>query len=891
MKIAEWYTNGFDAFQRYCSKKGYEDMDDLRAMNLLDLLTEKGFGPKYTGRVIHGFKQYLELKSESVRQEYADYLSDNPGCTAIVGLDPCCIGPISEEEYWGINPSLTINQSIFSKDIFSVFDKEANTAIVNYIKEAGIQTIGELYKKRLDDFASLPKVGKTKVRDAKEAVSRYIVFHSENNIPSVDKNGFSYEYFINSLGKYKKFSVITGGTIYSCNISDIIMDVIMDDPDFNILIERRDHTLDELGKASGVTRERIRQKEAKAAKRLLPLAEFLLLEIYSHFCTNKVDKVVWFADIDGFFNDDDKTNALITVLAYSGRMNEPETVCAVIDELQCIILGKKTSKEIVNELLSFGSKYFEEPKSLNEIQAINDELKAIGYGYIDSQLLIYNLLIEHGYKITGNYISKHVLPQFYYALESIIKLFPTGIHTHSDSDIELLKKELRDEKNIYVTTSNRAFSTAIEKHLYLCDRGTYCVSLPEMPYDLVGDLINYIDSYPKEVIPYDTIYSEFSNRLSSAGYTNGYLLHAYLKDLYGQEFCARDYFRKSKNAKLSIKDLCYEAISKVNGPISIKDIGKSVGAYNEAVLLQALSADNRILLYGSNMFVLKRDYCIPQEELDIIKNTIDDCQSMRGGYCKDEMLYQYLDPSLLSRLGIDTPSFLFSIVAAYLGGEYNFQRPIIYNKDEYKNTYGGYFDLLAATIEKDGIININRFKRALSQDCVNSDYIWIGRLKKDYIQIDEDSYLNPILFKESSYLNAGSVITDFMSSSDYALIKKPFDFSKYNTSNEKWTYYVLYAYIKQFGQKYGLSVFGPDSHSYKFGIIEKAIIYKHKTGDNINSYNDLAISIIKSDGRPEYSESALQALLARKGFLTGSIPFSIRSCDSIEYDDGIYRIK
>ena len=438
--------------------------------------------------------------------------------------------------------------------------------------------------------------------------------------------------------------------------------------------------------------------------------------------------------------------------------------------------------------------------------------------------------------------------------------------------------------------NDRNVYSALQRRLHLCGKGTYCVKLPAMEASLIEKIITYIDSSKENAIPYVKIYQKFKKDLKACGYTNEYMLHGYLNELYSDAYSSRNYLKKAQYAKYDIKESSYMVVASSNKPVSIDYIQKEIGNFNETVIFNALSLDERVVLCGSSTFALAKNYELAFSDYILAKSIITDCLKERGGYCKDEMLFQHFKSKskILNKYKINNPTLLYSVINTEFRKDYLFQRPLLYDKNVYTTTFDTYFDLLRAILENGGYIKFSEYLKALKSDCISSPAFWIGKFRMFYTPIDEDLYMNPAFFIAEKYIDATSVLKDFTAQSEYTLISKTFDFSKYGKGKVNWNNYLLYSFAKIYGKRYGYSVIEPEYYTRSAGSINKALIVRGGL-ENI-SYNDLAYKLILEDGEKTYTAYELQRYLELKEFLQGKVPMSLTSHEKISCKDGIFTV-
>ncbi len=316
------------------------------------------------------------------------------------------------------------------------------------------------------------------------------------------------EYIINNFGEFdledKLNSKLFLHWINSFDIVDkkkyFVEKLNLTDKEFKILALRGTRTLEEVGQTYNVSRERIRQIEAKAIKKINNNYKYIPFK----FLDNK--KLYYVSELDDFYS----------LLLYIDSLRDD----------RCYVFIK-------NDLGSYYLPLFFVDK-LNEF-VHNNILMLEANGYLAIEMddwqdldMLQKVTSYLNYNINNNLLTKKLnkRQQVKYAMKHLNR--PIGI-SNMDDQIELVNVLKKYFGSDYET--GRALEALISEVGVRVDSGKYAASdnIEPLSTDTIQKIVDYIKK--REIINSRDLFIEFGDELNEHNLNNETILYRYLKDL------------------------------------------------------------------------------------------------------------------------------------------------------------------------------------------------------------------------------------------------------------------------------------------------------------------------------------------------------------------------
>ena len=239
---------------------------------------------------------------------------------------------------------------------------------------------------------------------------------------------------------------------------------------------------------------------------------------------------------------------------------------------------------------------------------------------------------------TGNMLHRYRLSNENIYIDVLKKYYPEGIHVYDDDEISILKRHIKNEFDINVTSSNRGIASAISKCGLLCDRGTYKAKEDKLLSDeLISKIEKYIDNSEMKIFLTNTIFSIFETELADEGVTNKYHLHGILREIFGEKWMfRRDYISKDKDIT-SFYDSVVAYIKSCPHPVFKEDIYNAFPGITD-IVIQFATGDNAIVnLFGS--YLHESRFRLSKGDILFLKSIIDSTVK-DSGYCHCKDVYR-----------------------------------------------------------------------------------------------------------------------------------------------------------------------------------------------------------------------------------------------------------
>lgn len=378
--------------------------------------------------------------------------------------------------------------------------------------------------------------------------------------------------------------------------------------------------LEEVGKRVGVTRERIRQVEAKVKIKIKNIIDYLVLpgiRLYFYF---KLDKLVFADQLDipknlihllKENNDTINYNKQLELFHLNSRENQKDLrdVENMFNSLPTIIERKKLTEQIENSM-TFSSTTVQ--FLLSNIDRI---IKCFGYcmrgekvvlesASLDQQLYsIINQLDQYTFDLTD----KHQIEEF---REKYGLYFPKDREYVKCSD-EILTRKVRG-------------SLERSPEMILKSASTFMIyDFSRLPHTLINQIYNYLIIFFEDevVISYKKVYVLFQEKLKQENITP-YMMYYLLKYCYEKEFDFGKgntmYIFLKGTEKLTTEKIIYNKVVKNGGKIKKKQINDELG-FDFYTIEQAISVSNNLMVIDGYLSAIDFNLDLISE---VLKSTI-----------------------------------------------------------------------------------------------------------------------------------------------------------------------------------------------------------------------------------------------------------------------------
>lgn len=378
----------------------------------------------------------------------------------------------------------------------------------------------------------------------------------------------------------------------------------LDSRDKYVLINRSTkRTLEEIGLDKGVTRERIRQIESKAMKKLMSSIKDLII-----YYTNES----YYLDLDLMASDlsFDNLDLLQYLIDYHPKVFKSNFTNKIVFD--------KQKEEIINSKINVFTK--EKIILKEDINIILGELESEGINYLEKKD-IENILKSEKYflhkeewlkfdKVSDPYI--HV----------IRKDFKEGINLQQNvrtNDYDKLLKIVKERFNVDSNYQNiRSLVLRIRENLIPIDRSIFVVRENfKFDNEVIGKIINSIKDSKREVYYFSELFNRYQEELIQSGILNQYALRSAFEISTAQFDLDRDKLIISDGTVENLSTLLENFILKKQNAVNIDNIVEEFKYFNVTMLYQELYSNKLLVNWGHKWYIHKNN--IPFFSDEIIK--------------------------------------------------------------------------------------------------------------------------------------------------------------------------------------------------------------------------------------------------------------------------------
>ncbi|MCR4874464.1 MAG: hypothetical protein K5923_01810 [Clostridia bacterium] len=458
------------------------------------------------------------------------------------------------------------------------------------------------------------------------------------------------------------------------NALDFLNDLLnkkLNDAELNVL-EKRDFsnscTLEEIGKEYGVTRERIRQIEAKAWKKIkitcsLPFMkkffDNLSLRTFANGALLPVEKFYQMLSQKGQIVLDN-SGLYRFVREYNLLIED----YSVVEEIERLV---KELPEIIHAI-----------ECNNLIRALLENSGNI-YEY-ELALLIFNNI----YTLYDDLYIRVALSNRIIVENVVRKYFADGIEVYKAPELALFREKAKDMFGIDMNQTDRALVSIIQRYTQLADRGKWKAK-EEFALDsgFVDKVVNFVVNSSFPIVPNQLIYDTFINDFNNMGINNRYaispIVHMIFDGLDGYRV-GRDYIYYVKS-NANVYELVSDYVKEAKTPLTKEHLMNHFKGLSEVTIGSISHATKVINLNG--MFVHLDNLALSNEQVsklkDAIERIISDSDIHHAFDIYEEIKYEF--SGIFSINGIDDYLKFFALSRKLFDDDFNFIRPYIAKKD------------------------------------------------------------------------------------------------------------------------------------------------------------------------------------------------------------------
>lgn len=605
----------------------------------------------------------------------------------------------------------------------------------------------------------------------------------------------------NEIYKYQDFILWCSQDV-AYEIQKVINAVIPNEREKNVIFLRSNSkTLEEIGTEYGITRERIRQIEAKALRKLAPCLDTeKLLFLIGIECNEH--QVIDVKQILGFLKDiPEYANIFILIskinkdgFYYNGAFN-----CFEFKDFNF----NEKSIELINEL----------PKQFHNSELENYRNLAFEKYGIESNA--FNIIIQKEYNKTNDLFHKGQISVRKVIVPVLEKYYQDGIRVYDQNELSIFRALVEKEIGPGLLPENdRSLTAAIERVCVLCDRGKYRLQTDEyVSDDLKNKIWKYIKNHDCPIIMTESILNIFRKELNEFGIDNYNHLQGILHQLYGDKLIyKKSYISKDRKHKSLTKDI-YDFIKNSKYPIDKKEIKERYPFVTEIVIATAVTVPSVLNYQGKYMHVAN----IKLSRADIVyfENKINK-HLEQNDYVNCRTIYDEVEKEnneLLLKCCVFYQSALFSVLEYFLSNKYQFSRPYI-AKDGVE--VGHPYERIAEMVNEYERIEISKvFEFIKNNRIVNPQIECINATNETHLIADEKWLvsINELGITEEIARDMENVILKYID--DTCPIYALQCFYEFPKINGKWTDWLVYSTLNRWGKNVDVAITPtPFKHSY-----------------------------------------------------------------------------
>lgn len=834
----------FLTFRRYCSEHNIQNFSDLTldfisnyeyqkhvrrntAIKVLDLYNEINL--KYYSLQVNFDEALYVLQNnkfkqlmENVNQDYLEFI----------------------DEFYAAS-DMNIHKNTFP------FEKveQINHHIINTVKELAVQKNQEEFDEVIRNIGDHPKFKYILSLTFAEIKEMLDLDWSD----TLDLGLYLFD-VLDDIGYKPLFKDLLKELNYMSDISETLGKVAnaLKPRELEVIQLRRTKTLQEVGERLEVTRERVRQIESKATRRLPSFKKQLNLKMYFQYCTehSKILKIKEFMQALGLESYLDET---LLILFF--EMEESITYIESIDRY----IGTNVYNSIMHNFnrIDFTKAIIE----VNEIKELfNNEIG-------EESIEIVDLLIKaHNYKrVDAIYVKENVN-----IIARINHLFKHFIKEPLEMDDEgyIYFKELMEETfEIPFDSGRRAAATRVAdaENVILVDRNTYCYHNAEVITDqflvelerIMDEQLNY-----NEYVDPRWLYKENITLMLEFGLSSHVHLYSIVQNYLGEKYETGNgntlYIYKSNADRLDAESILLHylianghAVPKANVLLDLK--------WKEHKLDQLLPRIKSAVLVGNGIVKTIESFNFREEELAELQSNVE--VSLEKGYVftydlQFELAFNEKLSPLIERCKLADDVTLTAILKWLNPNLQGYSKMLYWNKSDITKIEQ------VIALEFPEIVARQEMIEFIASKGYSDQTIY--KLPTEIVQ--EGLFYN---YSNIRYINANIVnFTDEVKDSLASYLEEQFEDKQYRSvftmvgysqkvlpiSSYEWTEWLIYHFAERVGYR-KIQV----HNDYRY---DKLVLVKEEVP--IYNYEQLVLHILKTDYRGRYHEEDLASYLEMK---------------------------
>ena len=656
-------------------QKNIATVKDLLLLDVLFLKNIQGFGDNCLSQVLDYCK---ELSVSNASGEVATCQETKVASLFIANKDSILLGDFSFAD----NLALSIEQ------------KEGFEAYKRAYKDLGEELVFECFCAS-DRIVSLWEalsifIKRCSILKRLEGYRNEIPSHRRNNAIRHYIDAFSYDENTRSklLNLYSSQDDMLGTVVNSIDVEDSTMVTIAErflkwctfdlsqeitelfgkiytDPRIQTVVEgRANHlTLNEIGELLGVSRERVRQIEAKA-KRTFDRHDGRIRIMPKLYAEQNGQSIITLEDIASVSGEN--TAALVFLL------KDCEGSTYTYDhQLDAFVFGDNDLSSRIQDFVDTLPDVLHRT-DYAEIINIAQEAYDLDSEYVEKA-------INEVYRTTGEvyHRSRLSLARIYEAI--LRKYYSSGIHVYDDNEIDGLRKHIYDDYgDISLPSNNRAIAARISSTCLLTGRGIYIPKKDRwISADLSQRMLSYIMNNESPILLIGNIFSVFEEELEKEGIDNRFYLQGVLRELFGDRlYFRRDYVSRDKGLT-SVYSSIVTLIKDAKYPVKKEELKKHFKGITDIVIGLATSDSDIINYFGE--YLHGSNLVIRETEKNYLSSYLASLLADGEAHHIKEVFADIINdsPEIFSRNAVIWPYSAFSVLEYLFRDQYQFSRPFI----------------------------------------------------------------------------------------------------------------------------------------------------------------------------------------------------------------------
>ena len=553
-----------------------------------------------------------------------------------------------------------------------------------------------------------------------------------------------------------------------------------------IQMRAKKHTLEEIGQGLGVTRERIRQREAKTKFKFSKLYS-KVLAVSKISAERNGDQVITPAEIEEYCGD--VTTELVFLL-----QSYPSPNYTYDKELDVFIVGDDSMHSRAQDIIDTYPELVSETELESKLIKSQEEYD-ITIEFLEKAFM--NIYRRKGDTYYKNGIS---LAKIYEKV--ITEHYPDGFRVYDNEELNTFRDIIaREYGDIGLPENNRPLSARISAICILCGRGKYRVKQKEyIPKSLAKNIYDYINNSESQIFLTNTLFSLFEDELLAAGVDNKYYLQGILRELYEDKFFfSRDYISKDKNIT-SINSSLIAFIKQYDYPVPKDKICAAFPGITE-IFINFATNDPCIINYFGEYLHESKLNIFDRERLylyNIVNRLVSDNKVHHSKELYDAVFAEM--PDMFTRNYAMYPYQVFSLVENILRNDFQFSRPYFAEKDiEIERTSDRLHDLIYNK-DRISIDEISEFARD-HHFHIQSLLYYANDCNDEFFLENNNSIIRIGLtgINEEIALKVDNIIADSISQT--LPIKEISVWAQLPSISVPWTDWLVYSVINKWGKR------------------------------------------------------------------------------------------